>query len=167
MTFDHTDHLAAIARICDAVGWQWYVDADDRLHAGPALGADLSGEVIYREGRNCRVTAYREDHGNIENVILGLGAGQGVGQLRVEYRHEESIAKYGERGGGTSIRHRPARLLFRRFRSTAARRARGALLEARPHQDPAAVPGGGPVRFVSPGLKWCCPSQRSSARWRA
>lgn len=99
MIFDHTDHLAAIARICEAVGWQWYVDAGDRLHAGPALGADLSGEVIYREGRNCRVTAYREDHGNIENVILGLGAGQGVGQLRVEYRHEESIAKYGERRG--------------------------------------------------------------------
>jgi hypothetical protein len=96
MVFDHTDHLAAIARICDAVGWQWYVDASDKLHAGPALGADLSSEAIYREGRNCRVTAFREDKANVRNIVLGLGAGRGVGQLQVEYRHEESIAKYGE-----------------------------------------------------------------------
>jgi hypothetical protein len=102
MIFDYEDHLAVISRVCDFAGWRFYVDHMAVLRAGhdDHLGSqDLSEQVIFRENVNCGIQSYKENKDNIENVVLALGAGEGVGQLKLVVRNEASIAKYGERWG--------------------------------------------------------------------
>jgi fibronectin type 3 domain-containing protein len=96
--FDYTDHLAAISTICQSQKWVWYVDPDNVLHCGPesTMGTNLSETVVFIEGQNCQVKSYREDRSNIENVIVGLGSGQGTSRIKVLYRNQASIDKYGE-----------------------------------------------------------------------
>lgn len=99
MTFNASNHLAAINQVCQRIGWEWYVDDNLTLHAGPELGVYRTDDMLFRHGTNTDIQQLTDDDGELVNVLHCYGEGSGLSQLYVCLRDEESIALYGEREG--------------------------------------------------------------------
>ena len=92
--FDYENRLNAFAKIAKIIGWEFWVDADDKVHFKEQRGQ--SRAITFTVGTNVELTS-RDIDDKIGNWIVLLGRGEGVNQLVVVRKDQTSIDTYGKR----------------------------------------------------------------------
>jgi len=92
--FDYENRLNALAKIAKIIGWEFWVDADDKVHLKQQRGQTRS--ITFAVGTNVEMTS-RDIDDKIANWIVLLGRGEGVNQLVVIRKDQASIDTYGKR----------------------------------------------------------------------
>jgi hypothetical protein len=91
---NYSEHLAVAKELSDKYECEFLVDGDNNLIVGKPLGNDYSNEVIIRPGRDTNIQTLEVDDSELIQILICLGAGDGVGQLMTVLIDDESIGKY-------------------------------------------------------------------------
>jgi len=92
--FDYENRLNAFAKVVKIIGWEFWVDANDKVHFKQQRGQTRS--ITFEVGTNVEMTS-RDVDDKIANWIILLGRGEGVSQLAVVRKDQTSIDAYGKR----------------------------------------------------------------------
>jgi len=95
--FSHDSHIDVAVTLAENYGYEFYVDEDLRLHLKEQIGTNRERDTIFREKHNMNIDQLEDDDSELANILVCLGDGSGIDQLRTVLRDEDSIADYGPR----------------------------------------------------------------------